>query len=379
MYNRKKLYVMVTLITLFVIILGVFIMLINTNKEETVPELTKYSDVRKIPGFKEKVDLSKYDLSAIPNVKDLIETFRFNNETPWPQSLPKDIDPAKIMDKAKNPGLGIRGLHEKGLTGKGVNIGIIDLPIYTTHPEYKDAVAQYKQFGETEIKGSALGSGTLSIVAGKTVGIAPDAKVYYAAVAAEKLDVMYYVNAIDWFIELNQTILKDNQIKLVTVPASLDGADTPFKENVDKWQPAVNKAKANGIIVLDCAPGSKLGSCWIDLDRMDDIKAVKLGYPDNPKKEVSKEYLHIPTGPKTLAEEYKDGIFGYEYIFKGGLTWAPSYAVGVLALGIQSAGETIRGKDILDLLYKTAYIYKQNDMNYKIINPVKFVEEVKAK
>lgn len=41
------------------------------------------------------------------------------------------------MESCKNPGLGIRQLHEQGFTGKGVNMAIIDQPL-GMHQEYAD-------------------------------------------------------------------------------------------------------------------------------------------------------------------------------------------------------------------------------------------------
>lgn len=43
------------------------------------------------------------------------------------------------MEAAKNLGLGIRQLHEQGLTDKGVKMAIIDQPL-GMHQEYADNI-----------------------------------------------------------------------------------------------------------------------------------------------------------------------------------------------------------------------------------------------
>lgn len=66
-------------------------------------------------------DLSLLDLSAVSGGMSSIV---FDTFTTWPDKLPKDFDPKAIMETGKDPGLGIRSLHKKGIAGKGVNIAI---------------------------------------------------------------------------------------------------------------------------------------------------------------------------------------------------------------------------------------------------------------
>src|SRR5712691_1557409 len=79
-------------------------------------QVRPYQDVR----FK---DLSGMDLSLRP---ELPGTLWFNQKTIWPGHLAGGIDPERLLIDGMNPGLGVRKLHEQGLTGKGVNVAIID-------------------------------------------------------------------------------------------------------------------------------------------------------------------------------------------------------------------------------------------------------------
>jgi hypothetical protein len=79
-----------------------------------IESVNEYDDVR-------SKDLSKHDLSSR---KGLIATLDFNQQTVWPEQakMPPGSDPNKILTDAMNPGLGVRELHQQGITGKGVNV-----------------------------------------------------------------------------------------------------------------------------------------------------------------------------------------------------------------------------------------------------------------
>ena len=66
---------------------------------------------------------------CIPNIT-------FNEETVFPEEVKERLGPELLMELGKNPGLGLRRLHEQGVTGKGVGIAVIDQVLYTGHPEY---------------------------------------------------------------------------------------------------------------------------------------------------------------------------------------------------------------------------------------------------
>ena len=61
------------------------------------------------------LDFSNYD-------EELFKQSNFDTDTIWPKKLPKWLNPEKIMEDGKNPGLGIRNLHKQGIDGKGVKV-----------------------------------------------------------------------------------------------------------------------------------------------------------------------------------------------------------------------------------------------------------------
>ena len=127
-------------------------------------------------------------LSIFARIKDALSVRSllyadFDSKTQWPASdkLPTDFDRQKIMEISKDPGLGIRKLHDQGITGNGVGIAIIDQTLLVDHIEYKDRIRIYEEaeditggWLETQMHGPAVAS----IAVGKTVGVAPDADLY---------------------------------------------------------------------------------------------------------------------------------------------------------------------------------------------------------
>ncbi len=117
------------------------------------------------------------------SLDDLLHAI-FDSKTQWPASnqMPADFDWQAIMETGKNPGLGIRSLHEAGITGRGVNIAIIDQPLIIDHIEYADRIRLYEEINVVPGTPSQMhGPGVTSIAVGRTAGVAPHANVYYIA------------------------------------------------------------------------------------------------------------------------------------------------------------------------------------------------------
>ena len=383
--SKKKTVILSISIVLMLIVIGVLVAISFSDKpEETETNvLNKFDDVRYFQDSRHsnKLDISDWDLAAQDNMSEVLPLVRFNEDTVWPKGdkMPKNFNPKKVLERAKNPGLGIRDLHKEGIDGSGISIGVIDQPIYISHPEYAERIVEYKEFGESSIVGSSLGTGTMSILAGKDCGVAPGCSVYYAAVAAEKLDVYFYSEAVKWFVELNKTLEKDKQIKIIVVPVRLDGDDTPYKENNGLWQEALDNAEKAGIIVYDCSVRNRFGACYIDSNDADDFKKVKPGYPQDETKDSSSQKVLLPISPYTVAEEYEKGTYRYQYIPSTAIIWTPPYAAGLTALAMQCGGEKYSKDQLFDFMYESAYVLKDGLKEYRVIDPAEFIKIIKSK
>jgi len=343
---------------------------IEANGKNTF--IAPYSDVRKLP-FVE----SETPQEGNYNLED-IKTFWFNTDTVFPGGEKVAVE---VLEKGKNPGLGIRTLHERGITGKGIKVAIIDQNLAQPyHSEYADRIVKYKDVGTNQEanSGSMHGPAVVSILAGKSCGVAPDVEVYFAAAPSWNGDSAYFAKALRWIIEVNKELPKDDKIRVVSVSAAPSGSGSPFSKNQEQWDEAVAEAQKDGILVLDCRDGYDTGIIvpgYYDFDSPDDITLFKTGFPEHPYGGKEDNAIFVPTSFRTTAEQYNAGVESYQYTGQGGLSWGIPYAAGVLALGWQ-VDPALSNQEIIDLLFRTAYIDQNGN---KIINPVKFIAEIETR
>lgn len=343
-----------------------------TNMEPviiTVDTIKPYDNV--IRTLYRSKDISQLDLTDFG--EDML-TLTFNEKTIFPvrDKMPGDdrLQPDYLLEAGKNPGLGVRAIHEKGITGKGVTVAIIDQPLYMdNHPEYQGKIIEYKDFNcksESEMHGPAV----TSLLVGENIGTAPGAKVYYAAAPTWKGDAKYYANALDWIVKTNKKLPDSEKIRVVSISASTTPSDPRFK-NGEKYLKSVKRAQDAGILVLDSSPEiGFVGSCEYDFYNPEDVtlcKPVDLSslYPFD----INSDIL-VPVSYRTIAEEQARGDCLYQYDGQGGWSWAMPYTAGVLAMGWEVKPE-LTANEIKQILLDTAYV--DSDGN-KYINPTAFID-----
>ena len=306
-----------------------------------------------------------------------IQTYWFNADNVF---LGSEELASFILEAGKNPGLGVRALHEHGITGEGVRVAIIDQNMALTHPEYINNLAEYRDFGtgQSARSGSMHGAAVASLLVGDECGTAPGAVLYYAAAPSWKRDSQHYADALRWIIEVNNNLPEDDKIRVVSISAAPSGEGTPFTSNTEQWDEAVAEATAAGILVLDCRQNTQTGfiaPAYLDLNDPDNITLINPGYPNAPLWEDPDEnLLHVPNSRRTMAEEYNANENSWQYTGMGGLSWAIPYAAGVLAMGWQ-INPNLENNEIISLLFATAYI---DNHGYQFINPTAFIEAVRA-
>ena len=162
---------------------------------------------------------------------------------------------------------------------------------------------------------------------------------------------------------------------MVSVSAAPSGEWSPFTENLEMYDQAVEAAQAAGIVVLDCRTGEETGfiaSAFFDPTAREDPTACTGGWPSNPMT-VSPSEIGVPCSYRTVAEEYWEGETSYQYDGSGGLSWGIPYAAGVLALGWQVAPE-LDGETMLQLLKDSCATAHDGS---HIIDPAAFIEAVR--
>ena len=286
--------------------------------------------------------------------RSLIETLWFNESTIWPEQFRAIAQ--DILQRGKNPGLGVRSLHDEGITGKDVSVAIIDQNMVLDHPEFQGKIVRYHDVGTgmAADQGSMHGPAVTSLLVGNTIGTAPDARVYYLAAPSWTQDAQYYADALNWIIDENENLPAGGKIRVVSVSAAPSGEGTPFTKNNEAWDAAYQRAVDSGLLVLDCTANHGItGPCFLDLDDPDNVAKCTPGFPtyDNP---FFTDRIYVPVSFRTTAEEYTQGVISYQYAGIGGTSWSVPYLSGVLAMGWQLRPD-LTGSQLLDLVFQSAY------------------------
>ena len=349
----------------------------TATPEESTPAAAPaapYSDLRYLPWLdgctKQTYQPGEYNLADL-------YTYTYNTGTVFAGA---EDEAAALLEACKDPGLGVRSLQARGITGKGVNVAIIDQPLLADHPELAGRIAAYYDTGCEGQTTSMHGPAVASLLAGKTIGVAPDVSIYYAAWPSWLEDSRYAADALDWVLEQNDTLPEGEKIRVVSVSASPSFADT--FQNVDLWNAAVARAEEAGVLVLT-AEGAGTARyrlmpypAILDPADRDTPAACRTGFPTGDEfPELAKNALALPCAYRTVAEEYTAGQYSYTHCGQGGISWGIPYCAGVMALGWQ-ADPALTGEEIMRYLLRSAATGTDGS---RIIDPVHFIEMVEAK
>jgi len=297
-----------------------------------------------------KVDLRGYDLSEL----DLSGSFEsllnadFDDRTIWPSDdrMPGDYNREVIMELGKNPGLGIRSLHDHSVTGRGVGIAIIDQPLLVEHTEYVEQLRLYEEINiDSTTEAQMHGPAVASIACGKTIGVAPEADLYYIACRPGfydenqifHYDFTYHAQAVRRILEINRQLPSDHKIRVISISVGWNTSQDGYTE----MTAAVNEAKAAGMLVVCSSIEEVHGFKFHGLGRepLDDPESSESFLPGRWWEQAFfngypySDCLKIPMDSRATASPTGDD----EYVFyrDGGWSWSIPYIAGVYALAAQ--------------------------------------------
>ena len=301
-----------------------------------------------------QVDVRQANLATLDlhdRLSDLLMA-TFDDGTTWPPSdrLPADFDPQYIMELGRNPGLDVRSLHAAGINGSGIGIGIIDLTMLTTHQEYADRLQAYEETDDLAADAPAVEHGTAvaSIAAGKTIGVAPEADVYFIATrfgnsdSYEHNDFAYLARSLRRLLEINKSLPPDRKIRVISTSIGWSDQVTGYAE----LKSALDDAKAAGILLVnttmnevydfDLGPG--LGRA--PTDNPDNFGSYTSGVfwaSGRPfallRRALEGDSLYTPMDSRTTASP--TGADEYVFYRMGGTSWSVPYLAGTYALAAQ--------------------------------------------
>lgn len=313
-------------------------------------ELTSIPKFNPDAGYVFQVDLRSRDLTKLDLTTSRADLMYadFDSKTQWPASnkMPSDFDWQKIMETGKDPGLGIRALHDQGITGKGIGIAIIDQTLFVDHIEYKDRIRVYEEAEDITgpwLEAQMHGPAVASIAVGKTVGVAPEADLYFIATAMcsqgtyETNDFACLANSIRRIIEINKGLPVDHKIRVLSISVGWG----PESEGYTEVMAAIEDATAAGIFVLNVSSNQTEGLKIIGMGR-DLLSDPNIFQSYEPgvlwrqiffRKGFPKDILLIPMDSRTVASP--TGNEDYAFLRVGGLSWTIPYVAGMYALAAQ--------------------------------------------
>ena len=386
------------------------------NSEKIEYNQKQKTPVSRFEDFRGK-DLSEQNFSNVS--VDVLITANFDTETIWPgkENLPKDFSPEKLLEESKNPGLGIKELHEQGINGQGVVVAIIDQKLDINHPEYKNSIVGYTEYYGSENEGISMhGPAVASLLVGKDCGVAPGAKLVYKAVPAGR-SFLFEAEALNDIVEKNKTLPENEKIKIVS--CSIGYVEEKPEPNLDKWIEALKAAKKAGIFVVDVG-GNQVGILfsgggspknkddfedylsWLYKDegseelneiisegniggilkKLREIKKYELiNISDiDLKRKVEahinerKKEIIVPSDYRTMASSWhKEGQ--YVYNGRGGMSWSVPYLAGLFALALQ-VNPNLQREEIAEIIKESVVMNKKG---LRIVNPKGIVNLAKER
>ena len=272
----------------------------------------------------------------------------FDTRTAWPgaERMPADFDPKAVMELGKNPGLGVRSLHERGITGKGVGIAVLDQVLLVDHTEYADRLRLYEEINIRRGSPAAMhGCATASIAAGKTVGAAPESDLYFIGLWSvdpgkpadfKNVNFGYYARAVRRILEINEQLPAERKIRAISMSIGW----SPGAIGYEKILAAIDAAKKAGLLVTSSSIEQTHGFAihglgrppMADPDRLESYEPGLFWAKQFPGG-VAGGRLLIPMDSRTTASP--TGADDHVFYRQGGWSWITPYLAGVYALACQ--------------------------------------------
>ncbi len=246
------------------------------------------------------------------------------------------------------------------------------------------------------------GAAVASIATGKTVGVAPEANLYYIGAWTGDWDsgtnnftenFKYYAQAVHRILEINRGLPEDRKIRVIAMQVGWD----PSQAGYDEITAAVEEAKEAGIFVISSSLSETYGlyfhglgrnslenpnqfesyipGLWWGKDFYDGMSLTSHGG------KPSTQTLLVPMDSRTTASP--TGTEDYVFYRSGGWSWAIPYLAGTYALAAQVKTE-ITPEEFWETALKTGRtIQIQHDgKDYEfgvILDPQALVKAIKGK
>lgn len=338
-----------------------------------------------------QADLSMLDLSQQGKVLSLWATF--DQQTKWPSSLPAEFQPARAMELGRNPGLGVRALHQQGITGKGVHVAILDQTLMTNHKEYASQIIKYTEVGQVAAETEMHGAAVASLLVGKDIGVAPEAKVTYYAVqfvkdwSAKPVARTFRPMAatIHKILDDNKNLPADQRIRVISVSIGAMPSEDGYAEVMKAYRRAIDEGVL--VVTTDMDNRYKYAVHGLGRDALKDPNDVKSYEPGSwwadsffqSGGQSWRANVYAPMDSRTVASF--SGTDHYRFDRTGGLSWSVPWMAGVYALACQ-VNPKVTPEQFLQAAHDTGdtITVTRDGKEFKlgpILNPTKLIAAVK--
>jgi hypothetical protein len=298
-----------------------------------------------------QVDLRGCDVSGLDLDDALTDLLHadFDSKTSWPARMPVGFDPGGIMELGKDPGLRVRQLHARGITGKGIGVGIIDQTLLVDHAEYGDRLRLYEEIhAPAGAPAQMHGPAVASIAVGKRLGVAPGADLYYIAEMhgtfqpghGFEWDFTPLARSIERLLDLNDTVSIGRRIRVISVSVGWSAGQKGF----DEVNAAVERATREGVFVISTAIEATHGLAFHGLGRQamaDPNEFSSFGPGSWWERNFLEGRSRFPAGRRLLvpmdarATASPTGVCDYVYYSAGGWSWSVPWIAGLYALACE--------------------------------------------
>jgi subtilisin family serine protease len=340
------------------------------------------------------LDLRGFDMSALDLRDRLLDLLwaDFSTSSTWPTAakLPREFDWKRILDLGKNPGLGLR-LRAAGITGRDVSIAMIDQRLLVEHQEYADRLQLYEEIGAEGEAASMHGPACASLAVGRTVGVAPGAKLFYIAVSLRgkqaqgaspiSRDFTACAKAVRRIVEINGMLPDKQKIRVLSLSVGWRPAEVASQE----MTAATNAARDAGMLVVSSSIDRTHGFRFHGLGRApladpDQFESYEPGaFWIKAYKPSDGSALMIPMDSRTVAGP--GAADSYSFDRTGGWSWSIPYIAGLYALCAQ-VRPTITPGQFWDLAMKTGRMIEvtRDGKTYRlgpVVDPARLIEAVR--
>ncbi|HMF36022.1 MAG TPA: hypothetical protein VKF17_05255 [Isosphaeraceae bacterium] len=236
----------------------------------------------------------------------------------------------------------MRGLHERGITGRGIGIAIVDQSLLVERWEYADRLRFYEEIGIGSSEPASMhGPAVASLAVGRTIGVAPEADLYYIAAMTGRRGLFGwtynfhdYAQGVRRVLEINAQLPADRKIRVIAIQVGWEKNQRGY----DEITAACAAAKAAGLLVVSSSIEQVHGLKFhglgrpplADPDRFESYRPGSWWAREFPRFAEHGDRLLVAMDARTLASHV--GTEDYLFSSQGGWNWSIPYLAGAYCL-----------------------------------------------